>query len=48
MGRYKCEFTVNGVRSSLTVSARTSMDAKKLIAMQYEGCTITWWSVTRV
>ena len=47
MNKYKCEITVNGVRTSETVYARCPMEAKKLVQQQYGGCGITWWSVTR-
>lgn len=48
MNKYKCEITVNGTRTSVTVSARTPMEAKKLVRMQYGGSRIIWWFVTRI
>ena len=48
MNKYKCEITVNGTRTSATVTARTPMEAKKLVQMQYCGARIIWWSVVRV
>lgn len=47
MYSYKIDFTVNGIRTRLTVQAKTPMDAKRLVQAQYAGSHITFWSVTR-
>lgn len=48
MEQYKCEYTVNGVRTVQIVTARTPSEAKRLIQMQYAGCKIIWWSYSRI
>lgn len=41
--QYKCEFTVNGTRTSQIVSTRSAAEAKQLIERQYNGYKIVWW-----
>ena len=43
MDRYECDFSVNGRRTKQVVSARNSIDARKLIEAQYPTSKITWW-----
>lgn len=48
MQQYKCEVSINGRRSIVTVSANSSVDAKKFVEVQYPNCKITFWSVKAI
>lgn len=47
MDKYRCEFSVNGIRTEQIVSAYSTIDARKLIEYQYSSCNITWWGCYR-
>ncbi len=48
MSQYKCVFYVNSTKSEQVVSARSSVDAKRLIEAQYAGAKVRWISCNRV
>ena len=48
MSTYKITFSVNGTRSEQIVKANSSIDAKKLVQMQYTNQRITFYSVVRI
>lgn len=45
MKQFKCEISINGKRSVVTVSANNSIDAKRFVEAQYPNCKITFWNV---
>ena len=48
MSQYEVNFSVKGIRTKETISARSSIEAKNLIRARYAGCSVTFWSCTRV
>ncbi len=48
MGKYKCVFYVNGIKTETIVVANSIDQAKKLIEAQYGAAKITNFFATRV
>lgn len=48
MFQYKCDFSVNGRRTQMIVSAMSMIDAKKIVEAQYQNCKIVWYNCVRV
>lgn len=45
MREYKCDYSVNGVRTREIVTAYSSSEAKKIIEARNSGAKISWISV---
>lgn len=43
MHEYECKISVNGRMTVEYVSARSTIDAKKLVEAKYPNCKITWY-----
>lgn len=43
MHDYKCDYSVNGVRTKEVVTAFNAIEAQKLIEARYPNAKITWW-----
>ena len=48
MHTYVFDISVDNTRTSVTVKARNSFDAKKLVESQYPNCKIFVWSYKQV
>ena len=48
MYQYKVTFSVDGHRTEQVVTARTSVDARRLIEAQYPNSKVIIWNVQRV
>lgn len=42
MLQYKCDISINGMRTEVTVQANNQTDARKIVEAQYPNSKITW------
>lgn len=47
MFQFKCKFSVDNHMTTQIVSANTSIDARKIIELQYSGKKIVWYECTK-
>ena len=48
IAQYKCVFSVNGQRITQMVMANSTMEAKKIVELQYRGLRLTWWDCRKM
>ena len=46
--QYKCTFSVNVQRITQMVMANSTMEAKKIVELQYRGLRLTWWDCRKM
>ena len=48
IAQYKCVFSVNGQRITQMVMANSTMEAKKIVELQYRGLRLTRWDCRKM
>ena len=46
--QYKCVFSVNNRRITQIVTANNTIEAKKIIELQYRGLRLIWWECRKI